>query len=244
MCGSMADPMYAHERLIEARRRAGYDTAADAARAMGVAEATYFAHENGSRGLSRSAIRYAKFFNVSLDWLLSSKKELGRKSVTEVAANQPSPQNGTSVTQANARVAGPVQYSVRIPAYGQAMTGPDGKFILNGGKIADVLAPPILQGVPDAYAVFISGESMEPRYFAGECVYVHPSLPVRRGDFVVVEIGADDEGEAPFAYVKRFISQDATRLRLEQFNPREVLEFPSSRVVRVHRIVGSGDGLL
>ena len=66
----------AHERLAEARAAAGYETAADAARALGVREPTYFGHENGSRGLGRAAQRYATFFKVSLDWLLTGRGEM------------------------------------------------------------------------------------------------------------------------------------------------------------------------
>lgn len=60
------------ERLKKSRIDAGYETATDAARAMGVKPPTYLGHENGSTGLRRgAAIRYAKFYGVSLDWLLT-----------------------------------------------------------------------------------------------------------------------------------------------------------------------------
>lgn len=62
-----------NERLIWLRKRR-YAHAVDAARAMGVKDATYFAHENGSRGLRpASALRYARFFRGSLEWLLTGK---------------------------------------------------------------------------------------------------------------------------------------------------------------------------
>lgn len=60
-------------RLQTARLEAGYQTPTEAARALGVKESTYLGHENGSRGMSRAAARYAAFFGVSLDWLLSNK---------------------------------------------------------------------------------------------------------------------------------------------------------------------------
>jgi phage repressor protein C with HTH and peptisase S24 domain len=66
----------AEERLVMARRAAGYATAADAARAMGISEAAYTHHENGTRGLSRSGARYARFFHVGLEWLLTGKGEM------------------------------------------------------------------------------------------------------------------------------------------------------------------------
>lgn len=62
-----------YERLQKARAEAGYATAADAAEALGANPATYWGHENGSRGIGRAAQRYAAFFRVSLDWLLTGK---------------------------------------------------------------------------------------------------------------------------------------------------------------------------
>lgn len=63
-----------NERLKEARINAAYPTAAAAARALGKSEATYSAHENGTRGFgSAVALTYARKFGVSLDWLLAGK---------------------------------------------------------------------------------------------------------------------------------------------------------------------------
>ena len=148
-----------------------------------------------------------------------------------------------STPRPNARLGERFDFDGRdvIPVYGQAIGGEHGEFVLNGNRIADILAPPSLRGVKGAYAVYVAGDSMEPRYYAGEAAYVNPGLPVRKGDFVVAQIAAE-EGETPLAFVKRFVSKDAKRLRLEQFNPAEILEFPSDRVVSVHRIVMGGDG--
>src|ERR1700744_3866117 len=65
---------------------------------------------------------------------------------------EPSPP-AAPVPPRNAEVGGPARFAARIPAYGQAVGGKDGEFILNGNRIVDILAPPSLQGVPDAYAV-------------------------------------------------------------------------------------------
>jgi phage repressor protein C with HTH and peptisase S24 domain len=141
----------------------------------------------------------------------------------------------------NAGYGGAVKINTWIPVYGQAVGGKDGEFVLNGNQVSEVLAPASLSSVPDAYAVYVVGDSMEPRYFAGETVFINPRLPVSRGTFVVAQIAGGDDN-VPHAYVKRFVSQDAKRLRLEQFNPRKFLDFPASKVVSVHRIILSGDG--
>ena len=66
--------MELHERLKKARLRAGIASVADAAEALGVPYPTYAGHENGTSGFRRqSAIKYARRFGVSLDWLLMEK---------------------------------------------------------------------------------------------------------------------------------------------------------------------------
>ncbi|XBQ17405.1 MAG: XRE family transcriptional regulator [Oceanicaulis sp.] len=65
----------ANERLKRARRDAGYDTAAAAAERFGWKRFTYFAHENGTRGLRKDAAeRYARAFKVSAAWLLTGEQ--------------------------------------------------------------------------------------------------------------------------------------------------------------------------
>jgi SOS-response transcriptional repressor LexA len=66
-----------YERLVIARRAAGYKSAADAARALRVKEQTYYSHENGNSGLRPFvAEKYARKFKVSLEWLLTGRGEM------------------------------------------------------------------------------------------------------------------------------------------------------------------------
>ena len=147
---------------------------------------------------------------------------------------------GEPLPPRNAAIGAPVRLG-RIPLYGQAVGGADGQFPLNGSLITEIAAPPSLASVSGAYAVMVVGESMEPRYFAGEAVFVNPRVPVRVGDFVVAQIAAH-EGEPPFAYVKRYLGQNDKSIRLEQLNPPKKLTFAADRVVSIHRIVMSGEG--
>jgi DNA-binding XRE family transcriptional regulator len=73
------------DRLKKLRIKAGFESATDAARAMGVASPTYLGHENGSTGLRRAAaIRYAVFFGTTIDWLLTGKGKSGSASKVPV----------------------------------------------------------------------------------------------------------------------------------------------------------------
>lgn len=66
----------AHERLRQARIAAGFETATAAAEAMGIKFPSYAHHENGTSGLSRAGERYARFFRVNLEWLLTGRGDM------------------------------------------------------------------------------------------------------------------------------------------------------------------------
>lgn len=62
------------ERLKKARLDAGFRTATDAARSLGIRYPTYAAHENGSRQYEADeAVVYARKFKVPIEWLLTGK---------------------------------------------------------------------------------------------------------------------------------------------------------------------------
>jgi hypothetical protein len=61
------------DRLRDARLKAGYETAADAARAFGWKDVTYRAHESQGRGIEKSLEKYAKAFGVAPGWLRYGK---------------------------------------------------------------------------------------------------------------------------------------------------------------------------
>ena len=57
------------ERLRQARIAAGYESAADAAKALEVPYPTYAGHENGNRGFGGNIDKYARRFVVRGEWL-------------------------------------------------------------------------------------------------------------------------------------------------------------------------------
>lgn len=128
-----------------------------------------------------------------------------------------------------------------LPVLGEAVGGVDGKYVFNGSILDYVACPPSLENVPNAYAVYVDGESMSPRYRPGETVWVHPSKPARRGDDVIVQIHPqDDDGSPPYGYIKEFIGWQGTKLVLQQHNPNQKVEFFKDEVVSVHPIILSG----
>lgn len=128
-----------------------------------------------------------------------------------------------------------------LPIKGGTMGGSGGVFVDNGQDFGMARRPSILEGVKNAYAVYVFGDSMEPKYSAGQLIFVNPNKPVSQGAFVVIQLHPEADGGEHEYLVKRFIRQDAKRLQVEEFNytaPRK-FDIPSQRVIAVHRIVAS-----
>src|SRR6202167_5035505 len=97
-----------------------------------------------------------------------------------------------SGARALASSAGARGISRRVPLIGLAQAGGDGYFDDGGYPVGggwdEVSLPEIAD--PNAYALEISGESMDPVFRDGDVVVVSPAAPIRRGDRVVVRTTA------------------------------------------------------
>lgn len=214
-----------HERLKIAREQAGFRFAADAAQAMGVPYSTYSAHENGEKGLSRAGQRYAKFFRVSLEWLLTGDGEM--------AGGRSAPANAPSVSPANSGV----EVSQDLPILGTAAAAIIGAVTL-GHAIGYLRRPPALLSTPDAYALYVAGDSMEPRYRSGDVVYVNPHRPCRQGDDVVIQTRLRP-GDDITGYVKTLVSRSPREVVARQYNPASTIEYRTPTVIAVHRVLSA-----
>jgi hypothetical protein len=127
-----------------------------------------------------------------------------------------------------------------IRVLGMAECGSGGWSLWNGEVIDVIDRPGSLSGVPDAYAVYIVGTSMEPRYHPGEMVHIHPGKPLAVGDYVLVQ-RRGKKGEPPAAVVKRLAKRTGTKIVMEQFNPPGFFEVKNADIVSIHRVVGSAE---
>jgi phage repressor protein C with HTH and peptisase S24 domain len=222
----------ASDRIMRAMREAGVTSAAELGRLSGINETTARSYANGTRKPPLDvALEIGRALNVSGRWIFDG-------------TGKPSDANPAYVPTPNARDPRPIDADARgalLPVYGVAMGGDDGKFELNGQTVDRIAAPPGLRGATDAYAVYVVGESMEPRYYAGETVYVHPGKPVRKGDFVVVQLNPKSDGEPYAGLIKRLVAHSDVKVVVEQFNPPRRIEFDRSQVGAIHRIVLSGE---
>jgi phage repressor protein C with HTH and peptisase S24 domain len=122
----------------------------------------------------------------------------------------------------------------RIPLIGLAQAGGDGFFddggFPVGGGWDEVSLPEIADA--NAYALEISGDSMEPVYRDGDLVVVSPAAPIRRGDRVVLR---SNKGEV---MAKQLARRSARRVELKSLNPQHPdYSFDLTEVAWLHRII-------
>ncbi len=122
----------------------------------------------------------------------------------------------------------------RIPLIGLVQAGSGGFFDDAGFPVGGSWEEISFPGVRDenAYALEISGESMEPVYRDGDIIIVSPNSTPRRGDRVVVRTTS---GEVLAKLLKR---QTAQRLELASFNVKhDTIVLPAENVDWIGRIV-------
>lgn len=163
----------AAERLKSTRERAGYQTAKDAAEAMGVAVPTYIQHENGTRGFPATrAERYAKFFRVTPEYLL-----YGKASVKPAAPGL-----------------GPTLYIKGVVAAG---VWRDAEHWDEADWQTFTGAPDVVAPLNDRYGLKVEGDSMNELYPPGtvlECVRHWGRDPIPSGKRVIVQRWRQDDG--------------------------------------------------
>jgi phage repressor protein C with HTH and peptisase S24 domain len=163
--------------------------------------------------------------------------------VPEDSLRGPTLSSGRAVAGKGALPRGPQIGTIdKLPVLGMAQCGPDGLSLWNGDIVDYKPRPAALADVAAAYAVYAVGSSMEPRYFPGELVHVHPGRPVEPGDFVLVQIRPRDVGDAvPRALLKRLVRRSGSKIVLEQYNPKKSFELKTDEIVSMHRVVASGE---
>jgi phage repressor protein C with HTH and peptisase S24 domain len=119
-----------------------------------------------------------------------------------------------------------------IPIRSAARGGSDQEMFLGDGPIGYTPRPANLDGVRGAYAIYMVGDSMEPRYQQGWLLHVNPFKPPTRGRDVVVY--KKDQA----VLIKQFARWEGDDLVLQQLNPPDTLRVPRADISECHLVVG------
>lgn len=215
------------QRLRSLRIARKHKSAMAAAKAIGVPDSTYRSYENGQRPLTEpAAMLYAEGFAASYDWLWEGAGEMDK------------PSRGQPAPNASSRLISPTTSNRLLPVRGRAQGGDGGEVVLDGSVIDHLPGPSSLDEVGDAYGVEVIGDSMVPRYFPREIVWVHPGRGVHGGDFAVFHV-RQENGDL-HAYVKRYVKHSNGKVIAAQFNPAREVIFDRDDVEEIHLIVAAG----
>lgn len=144
------------------------------------------------------------------------------------------------------RVDAPPEFPTRssmprdVPLLGTVWGGDSGDFTMNGETVDYMRRPPRYAGRADLFSLFVQGESMNPRYFSGELIYVERQRPPQNGDHVVVELHPDESGVCE-AYLKQLVAITPTKVRLQQYNPTKIIEIDRKRISQILRVLSMLD---
>lgn len=216
----MIDAMWLQQSL----QRAGASQA-DLARHLGLAASAISRMIKGERQVKAlEAVQIAAFLGVSPEEVLRHAGGEAAAPPAGEAARRGRPPRAT----AGAAPHGGDLMPIRSAGRG----GGDQQMFLEDGPIGYTARPGNLGGVRDAYAIYMVGDSMEPRYEQGWLLHVNPFKPPTRGRDVVVY----KRGHA--VLIKQFVRWDGDTLVLRQLNPEETLRIPRADVIECHLIVG------
>jgi len=124
-----------------------------------------------------------------------------------------------------------------LPVYASAQGGADGEILIGYEPIEWRERPSILEGVSDAYAMYVVNDSMEPRYRQGDLLLIHPRRPVRQGcDVLLVKVNTNSEHHA---MIKQLVRRTSEEVVLRQLNPPHEFVIPASEVKDVHLVMGA-----
>jgi SOS-response transcriptional repressor LexA len=187
------------KRLYEAARELkGITGQSELARALNASPQTVKNWE--SRGVSKQGmIEAQRVIGCSADWI-----ETGGGSMLLAASESSAIYNVEPAPDLHGRV--PLISSVQAGDWSSIVDN------FQPGEAEDWLFYPKKLG-PKAFALRVSGISMEPKYQHGDIIFVDPDVPAEHGSNVVVRL--DDENQATF---KQLVVEDG-RKYLRPLNP-------------------------
>lgn len=167
------------------------------------------------------ADKLAKIFNVPINKLRPAQHE------TFLTKNTLQPQIANAI--------GEVSFGPdTVPIFGHANGSVDAVMISPDAEIGRALRHPNQQGLKNCFALFARGESMSPRYYPGDLIYVVGGKQVSKGQDCVVELNNSE------SFVKKFTSMTKDYVICSQLQPPGEWKRKLSEVKAIHAIVGRG----
>lgn len=216
------------QRIAQAREQQNLTQYA-LAKKMGIHPSTIKRwEEDGTSPKGAQLALLAKALDVSSDWFISTDPNLAN-----FFENQIHPKKTFNIPMASDMVKD-------IPILGTA-AGSDGTgaLQLSNDTIGYAYRAPSLTGRNGVYALYVQGDSMEPKLNQGDLIIVDPNIPPKAGDDVVVSLKENKNGDTD-AYIKTFRRFAGNQILCKQYNPEKELSFDRMKY-KIHKVLKTED---
>lgn len=192
--------------------------------------------ENDKVKQSKALAQLAAALDIRLEWLITGRgeRELRQNGITSGAHMEP------DAIPTFARRPDMNIMTRDLPVRAITAVGEDTMFQLTDLITGYKPRPTALAHIHGAFAFYVIGTSMVPRFKPREMVYVDPLRPPSPGDDVVVEMVA--VGGKPVRWcLREMVDQTAETITLKQYKPELEQTIPREDTINVWRIVPTGD---
>lgn len=164
---------------------------------------------------------------LTVDWMVRLAKPLGCQPADLLPLQQSNQNNKPALSLLSAP-------TTSVPVRSAARGGDTQEMFLCDGPIDRRPCPGFLAGVPDAYAIYVVGDSMVPMYRPAQLLYVNPHLPPTRGRGIVITRYNDS------VLIKEMVRTTSFGLVVREYQPKQ-REFtvPFAEIRDAHSVVGA-----
>jgi phage repressor protein C with HTH and peptisase S24 domain len=225
------------ERVKEERRAKGWSQAELARR---VTKAGYSITQGGIAQIERrgdtepkSIVQLAQALGLSVNWLQSTR---GERTAGVIDDDQLSMLPAGRRGRASAASSAPPGPRQQLQVFASAQGGSEGAMTLSNEPVSWLPRDARLEGVPDAYGCFVSGDSMEPAYERGNILLVNPSAQPQPGDDVVFM--KEDKDGTRYVLIKRLVRRNESSWTVKQYNPAKTFTLSRKEWSKAHLVIG------
>lgn len=124
-----------------------------------------------------------------------------------------------------------------VPVMGTAAgSHKGGAFQMTTEPVDYARRPPSLMNARNVYSLYVEGSSMEPQYWPGDLIFVHPDKPPRFGDAVVVQMkmAKNSQMEAMIGIYSKRTPED---IFVQKHNPADFIKIPLEHIDKIHKVL-------
>ena len=127
---------------------------------------------------------------------------------------------------------------MNVPVFGTAplLDKRNGEFEIDMAAVDFARRLPRIMSRKDIFAIHVHGTSMSPWREPGQLIYLEQIRPPRPGDYVVVRLDGEMEGQT-VCLLKRLVTMDEDKVVLEQHHPHRTLDVPRKQIRAMLRVL-------